>query len=43
MGWEVFGIEEELGHKLGRRVEFAFEDAMHRPVKARALPESIAV
>lgn len=44
MGWEIFGIEEELGQKLGgRRVEFAFEEAMHRFVKAKALPEAIAV
>lgn len=44
LGWEIFGIEEELGEKLGgRRVEFAFEDAMHRFVKAKALPEAIAV
>jgi hypothetical protein len=35
MGWEIFGIEEELGEKLGgRRVEFAFEEAMHRFVLA---------
>lgn len=44
MGWEIFGIEEELGERLGgRRVEFAFEDVMHRFVKATALPEAISV
>ena len=44
MGWEMFGIEEALGEKLGRRrVEFCFEEVMNRLVKEKALGEAIPV
>ena len=43
IGWEFYGIEEELGRRLGRTVEMATEDAMHRLVLKRALAEAVGV
>ena len=44
MGWNMFGIERALGEKLGGRdVEFCTERAMNRIIRARVLPEAIAV
>lgn len=43
MGWEFYGIERELGERLGRTVEMATEDAMHRLVLKRALADAVRV
>lgn len=43
MGWEFFGIEIELAERLGRKVEMATEDAMHRLVLKNALRDAVSV
>lgn len=43
MGWEFFGIERQLGEHLGRTVEMATLEAMHRLVRTQALAEAVAV
>ena len=43
LGFEYFGVMLDLGDRLGRRVEFARETAMHRLVKENALRDAIAV
>lgn len=43
LGLHFFRIERELGEQLGRRVETAPEEALHRLVKASALADAIPV
>ena len=43
LGIRFFGIEIELADQLGRPVEMATEDAMHRLVLRRALAEAVSV
>lgn len=43
LGWEFFGIERQLGERLGRVVEMATLDAMHRLVRAKAMSEAVVV
>jgi predicted nucleotidyltransferase len=43
LGWEFFGIERQLGERLGRVVEMATLDAMHRLVRAKAISEAVVV
>lgn len=41
LGLEYFRIEDELGRRLGAKVEMTTENAMHRIVRRHALPEAI--
>jgi len=43
LGFRFFGIERELGERLGRQVEMATADAMHRLVLRKALAEAVVV
>ncbi len=41
MGLDYFRIEDELGEKLGARVEMSTEDGLHRIVRRHALADAI--
>ncbi len=43
MGWEFFGVERELGIRLGRKVEMGTDDAMHRLVRQSAAKDLLLV
>jgi len=43
LGFRFFGIERELGEKLGLAVEMGTEDSMHRLVKRTATRDAIVV
>lgn len=41
MGLDFFRIEDELGQKLGARVEMSTEGSLHRIVRSHALQDAI--
>lgn len=43
MGWEFFGIEDQLTERLGIQVEMGTERSMHRLLRQRVLPEAVHV
>ena len=43
LGLRFFGIEIELSERLGRTVEMATEDAMHRLILKSALADALVV
>jgi len=43
LGFDFFGIEEELSKSLGVRVEMGTERSMHRLLRERVLPEAVHV
>lgn len=43
LGFRFFGIERELGEKLGAPVEMGTEDSMHRLVKREATRDAVLV
>lgn len=43
IGWDFFGIEEQLGVRLGVKVEMGTSRSMHRLLRERVMPEAIVV
>lgn len=43
MGWDFFGIESQLGERLGLKVEMGTERSMHRLLRQRVLPDVVHV
>ena len=43
LGFMFFGIEEQIGDRLGRQVEMMTERSMNRIVRSRALAEAVVV
>jgi len=43
LGLDFFGLELELAERLGKKVDLATPDALHRIIKARVLAEAVDV